>query len=73
MDSVDITLPHNVVERAKQITGQRTPRAALTALVREHGVPNATTARSLRARPSKRDKSFASAKDAMAFLRQRFG
>lgn len=73
MDSVEVSLPRNVVERAKKITGQRSPRAALTALVREHGVPNAATAQSLRARPSKRDKTFTSAKDAVAYLRQRFG
>lgn len=73
MDSVEVSLSRNVVERAKKITGQRNPRAALTALVREHGIPNAATARSLRARPSTRDKTFASAKDAVAYLRKRFG
>jgi hypothetical protein len=73
VDRVDVSLPRNVVERAKEITGRRSPREALTALVREHGVPNAATARSLRAKPSARDKTFASAKSATAYLRKRFG
>lgn len=73
MSSVDVTLPRNVVERAKKITGRRSPREALTALVREHGIPNAATARSLRAKPSARDKTFTSAKAAAAYLRKRFG
>lgn len=73
MDSVDVSLPRNVVERAKKITGRRSPREAISALVREHGIPNAATARALRAKRSARDKTFTSAKEAVAYLRKRFG
>lgn len=68
-----VELPEEVIQRAKALTGKRTARAALTALVGETGnVPNAETARALKDKPTKGDKTFKNARDAVAFLRKRY-
>ena len=69
MDTVDVELPRSVVQKAQEITGERTARAAITALVKrsEGNRPNAQTARTLRS--GKRGKVFTSAKEAVAYLK----
>jgi hypothetical protein len=69
VDTVDVELPRSVVEKARELTGERTARAAITALVRrsEGNRPNATTAGALRSK--KRGKVYTSGKEAVAYLK----
>ena len=69
VNTVDVELPRSVVDKARELTGERTARAAITALVRrgEGNVPNAQTARTLRSK--KRGKTFSSGKEAIAYLK----
>lgn len=68
-----VELPEEVIQRAKALTGKRTARAAVTALVERSGnVPNAETARELRGKPSKRDRVFATGAAAADFIRKRY-
>jgi hypothetical protein len=69
LDTVDVELPRRVVEKACELTGERSARAAITALVQrsQGNVPNAQTARALRSR--KRGKGFTSGKEAVAYLK----
>lgn len=63
-----VELPEEVIQRAKALTGKRTARAAMTALVEGTGnVPNAETVKALRSK--KRGKVFTNARDAMAYLK----
>ena len=69
MNTIDVELPRSVVEKACELTGERSARAAITALVRrsEGSLPNAQTARALRSK--KRGKVFTSGKEAVAYLK----
>ena len=69
VNTVDVELPRSVVDKARELTGERTARAAITALVRrsEGNVPNAQTARALRSK--KRGKIFTSGKEAIDYLK----
>ena len=70
MNTVDVELPRSVVEKARELTGERSARAAITALVRHStgNRPNARTARALRSK--KRGKVFTSGKAAVAHLQE---
>lgn len=71
MNLQTVELPEEIINRAKALTGKRTARAAMTALVEHAGnIPNPPTARSLRAKG--REHSFKTAKAATAFLRARY-
>ncbi len=68
----NVELPEEVIQRAKALTGKRTARAAVTALVEQQSgnAPNAGTAQALSSKEAGR--TFKNARAAVIFLRERY-